>query len=114
MNHLELYDNIDCRDVNTKDLFRDSLIAVNDITGSGFVLFLSASAEDYNAATNTAVGITGDTVSAAVGVEHVDSPKTGSTAYSLSGNQIDAEKKFNYNFTTWRYGWFNSWSCYWR
>ena len=64
--------------------------SANDTTGSGFVLFLSASAADYDAATNTAVGITGDTVSAASSVDHINNPKTGSTAYSMSLNPASA------------------------
>ena len=65
--------------------------SVADTSGSGFVFFLSASAGDYNASTNTAVGITGDSVSAASSYMHVSNAKTGSTAYSMS---LDPTSKF--------------------
>jgi len=58
--------------------------SASDVTGSGFVLFLSGSAAEYNASTNTTVGITGHTVSTATSFEHISNPKTGSTAYSMS------------------------------
>jgi hypothetical protein len=53
-----------------------------DVTGSGFVFFLSGSAAEYNATTVT--GIEGHTVSDASSLEHKNNPKTGSTAYSMS------------------------------
>ena len=57
-----------------------------DVTGSGFVLFLSASAADYSPTTNTAVGITGHQIdsTAGHGVGHVTKAKIGETAYSMS------------------------------
>ena len=61
-----------------------------DVSGSGFVLFLSGSSVDYTATTNVAVGITGDSVSAASSFEHITNPKTGSTAYSMSLNPASA------------------------
>ena len=64
--------------------------SASDVTGSGFLLFLSASSADYTATTNVAVGITGDSVSAASSVEHISNPKTGSTAYSMSLNPASA------------------------
>ena len=58
--------------------------SANDTTGSGFVFYLSASAADYNAATNTAVGITGHAVGSSTGVSNLTGAKTGETAYSMS------------------------------
>ena len=70
--------------------------SLSDVTGSGFVFFLSASAADYNASTNTAVGITGHAVGSAVGkgVEHVTGTKIGATAYSMS---LDPASAFHIN-----------------
>jgi len=53
-----------------------------DVSGSGFVFYLSASAADYNATTVT--GITGDTAPDSIGLANITGPKTGSTAYSMS------------------------------
>ena len=58
--------------------------SANDTTGSGFVFYLSASAADYNASTNTAVGITGHAVGTSTGVSNLTGAKTGETAYSMS------------------------------
>ena len=58
-----------------------------DVTGSGFVFYLSASAADYSATTNVAVGITGHTVGASTGYENITGAKTGETAYSMSLNE---------------------------
>jgi hypothetical protein len=54
--------------------------SLNDITGSGFLFYLSGSSADYNASTNTAVGITG----------HLVGTSTGETAYSMSLNPASA------------------------
>jgi len=58
--------------------------SANDTTGSGFVFYLSASAADYNASTNTAVGITGHLVGDSTGITNLTGAKTGETAYSMS------------------------------
>ena len=57
-----------------------------DITGSGFVLFLSGSSTEYAPATNGAVGITGHAIDATTGhgFEHITKAKIGATAYSMS------------------------------
>ena len=70
--------------------------SVLDVTGSGFVFFLSASAADYDAATNSTVGITGHLVNSAVGkgVEHITGTKVGATAYSMS---LDPASSFHIN-----------------
>jgi len=83
--------------VDSDSKFTALSASANDWTGSGFLLFLSASAGDYNASTNNAVGITGHTVSPATALEHLTSVKTGSTAYSMSINPSSnfyAEKVF--------------------
>ena len=62
-------------------------------TGSAFLFFLTSSAANYNAATNTAVGITGHAVrSSAAGVGAVEhgGARTGETAYSMSINPSSA------------------------
>ena len=55
-------------------------------TGSAFLLFVSASAANYNAATNNAVGITGHTVrtSLVAGDPEHGGARVGDTAYSMS------------------------------
>ena len=58
--------------------------SANDTTGSGFVFYLSASAADYNASTNTSVGITGHAVGDSTGITNLTGAKTGETAYSMS------------------------------
>ena len=57
-----------------------------DITGSGFVLFLSGSSTEYAPATNAGVGITGHAIDATTGhgFEHITKAKIGATAYSMS------------------------------
>jgi len=65
--------------------------SAGDVSGSGFVFYLSSSAEDYSATTNTAVGITGHLVEDSTGYENVTGAKTGETAYSMS---LDSTSQF--------------------
>ena len=68
--------------------------SAGDISGSGFVFYLSGSAEDYDNDKNVAVGITGHAVgdSLGLGLEHIDGAKLGATAYSMS---LDPASQFH-------------------
>ena len=57
-----------------------------DVSGSGFLFFLSASNADYDNDKNSAVGIIGNAVGSATGkgVGHITGAKVGATAYSMS------------------------------
>ena len=65
--------------------------SASDVSGSGFLFYLSASAEDYSATTNVAVGITGHSVGGSTGFENINGAKTGETAYSMS---LDSTSQF--------------------
>ena len=58
--------------------------SASDVTGSGFVFYLSGSSSEYAPATNQVVGITGNSIGTSTGFENITGAKIGATAYSMS------------------------------